>query len=122
MPENPSASPPDGLLQAEVVRDGETATLSLTGELDLAVVDLAREKLAEAREGNPTHVVVDLSGLTFIDSTGIAFLVAAANGDGEHRLTFIPCEVYAVQRVLSVTGVAELLDGATTETSQALEE
>jgi len=107
------------VLQADVTREGEAATLALTGELDRAVIDVVREKLVEAQEGKPSQIVIDLSGLTFIDSTGIAFLVAAANGDGEHRLSFIPCEAYGVQRVLSVTGVAELLDGATGE---ALEE
>lgn len=119
MPKDPSASPPDGMLQADVVRDGNAARLSLAGELDLAVIDVAREKLAEAGEGEPSRIVIDLSGLTFIDSTGIAFLVAAANGDDEHRLSFIPCEAYGVQRVLSVTGVAELLDGPTGETGNA---
>jgi anti-sigma B factor antagonist len=108
------------MLQADFVRDGESSTLALAGELDLSVIDIARERLAEARQGEPSQVVVDLSGLTFIHSTGIAFLVAAVKEDGEKRLSFIPCQAYAVQRVLSVTGVAELLDGAESAARETL--
>jgi anti-anti-sigma factor len=76
--------------------------------------------LTEARDGDSSRVVVDLSRLTFIDSTGIAFLVAAVKEDEERRLSFIPCKAYAVERVLSVTGVDEMLDGAARDVDAAV--
>lgn len=78
--------------------------MRVRGELDLAGADLAREALAAAIGDGEGQVVVDLTGLSFIDSTGIAILVAAiAESDG--RLRFIPSEAPAVARVLALTGV-----------------
>jgi len=115
VPENQSASPLDGKFQADVVHEGATSTLVLAGEFDLSGIDTARAKLTEARDGDSSQVVIDLSRLTFIDSTGIAFLVAAVKEDDERLLGFIPCKAYAVQRVLSVTGVSKMVDAAASE-------
>jgi len=100
-----------GLLEARVSRDGDGATLTLAGELDLATADMVREKLAEARGDGASRVVVDLRRLTFIDSTGIWLLLSAVKEDDDGRLSFIPSESVAVQRVFAVTGVADLFGG-----------
>jgi len=108
-----------GILEARVSRDGDGATLTLAGELDLATADMVREKLAEARGDGASRVVVDLRKLTFIDSTGIWLLLSAVKEDEEERLSFIPSESAAVQRVFTVTGIADLF-GGNGETSAAL--
>lgn len=103
--------PTVGALEARLFRDGETATLALAGELDLSGVDAARERLGEAMETGPARVVIDLSELTFIDSTGISLLLSAVKQDGEGRLSFVACKAAAVRRVFAITGVAELFGG-----------
>lgn len=50
--------------------------LTLGGELDLATVPLLQEQLDRAVRGRGT-VVIDLSGLRFIDSSGLRVLVRA---------------------------------------------
>lgn len=58
-------------LQIEVSWDGVIATVTLTGELDAASAPGLTERLmkvAAARE--PGALVLDLSGLTFIDVVG----------------------------------------------------
>ena len=50
--------------------------LTLGGELDLATVPLLKEQLDRAMRGRGV-VVIDLSGLRFIDSTGLCVLVRA---------------------------------------------
>jgi len=50
--------------------------LSLGGELDLATVPVLQERLDHAMRGKPT-VVIDLSQLRFIDSSGLDLLVRA---------------------------------------------
>ena len=109
MPENSDSHL--GILEAHVLRDGETSTLVLVGEFDLAAIDAVRTKFAEACSVS-SRVVIDLSRLTFIDSTGISFLLSAVKADEEGRLSFIACDSPAVQRVFSVTGVAGLFAGA----------
>ena len=67
-----------GALKISVGRDPQACVIRLEGELDL---DSARSFEAELRraEGSPvTTIVVDLSGLEFIDSSGISVLVYAA--------------------------------------------
>ena len=100
-----------GIFATHVSRKGETAMLALKGEFDLAAVELVRAKLDEAYSGEPSRVVIDLSELTFIDSTGISFLLSAVKADEEGRLSFIPCSALGVQRVLAITGVAGVFGG-----------
>jgi anti-sigma B factor antagonist len=51
-----------------------TLRLMLIGELDLAVIDHLSLRLRELRKGG-YGVLLDLSGLTFIDSSGIHELI-----------------------------------------------
>jgi anti-sigma B factor antagonist len=117
MPEESVVEPPVesvptvGALEARLSRDGETTTLALAGELDLAGVDAARERLAEALAAEPKRVIIDLSELTFIDSTGISLLLSAVKQDDAGRLSFVACKASAVRRVFAITGVAELFGG-----------
>lgn len=91
-------------------RDGGPAYLRLAGELDLATapeLNAAIDRLAA--EGH-RELLLDLSELTFCDSTGIAAFVrgdnlAAAKG-GWLRITGATGRV---ARVLQVTGLAEVL-------------
>lgn len=69
----------------EVTRDADGFRLS--GELDLSnVEELATIVSAQVREGN--QLVFDCSSLSFIDSTGMAALLAICKGLGDSgRLT-----------------------------------
>lgn len=86
--------------------------LVLSGELDMAAIPELRHRLGEA----PSQfecLVVDMSGLTFLDSTGIHFLLELhdrAERDG-WILRVVPGPPQ-VQRVLEISGVAELLPWA----------
>lgn len=94
-----------GPLSLQVESGAGPKTLRLRGELDLATADIVRDALHDALAGGG-EIVVDLSQLAFIDSTGIAILIAAmAEGDGLVR--FVPSQAPAVTRVLRLTGVEE---------------
>ena len=56
---------------------GDALVLSLTGELDLYTAPAVRDALRGAVERAPKRLVVDLSGVTFIDSTALGTLVEA---------------------------------------------
>lgn len=51
--------------------------ITVTGELDIATAPKLHERLMHAFQTNPSSVVIDLSGVTFIDSTGLGVLVNA---------------------------------------------
>ena len=58
-------------------QDG-TVLLHLRGELDLGSADLLRRALA-ALPADVTSIVLELRGVDFMDSTGLAALIAARN-------------------------------------------
>lgn len=88
---------------------GEIYVIELFGELDLAGVELASEQLEKASASGAREIVVDLSGLQFIDSTGLGVLVSAnARERSATRLRFRRASG-AVARVIRVTGLDEVL-------------
>ena len=94
--------------QLTIVRetDGDSVTLLIRGEIDLASApDLERE-LRDAERSMPRRVVLDLAALEFLDSTAIHLLIdaqhrAATNGH-ELILTHLPAHA---DRLLVLTGV-----------------
>lgn len=104
----------NGILTIRSSLDGGARVISLRGELDLANAASVESELAAALEAAEARVVVDMRELEFIDSTGIALLVAALNRcDGQREMRFVPSRAAAVNRVLSLTGVSERLPTAT---------
>jgi anti-sigma B factor antagonist len=99
-----------GLLSLLTSRAGETHMIQLRGELDLANAKTLEAALEQALADGDGHVIVDMTELTFIDSTGIALLVTAINRDGDgSRLRFVNSQAPAVTKVLELTGVAARL-------------
>lgn len=100
----------DGPLVVRTTRDAEGYRISLRGELDLANAATAETQLRKALEAGDAPVIIDMSELEFIDSTGIALLVAALTPNGNSvELRFVPSTSPAVTRVLELTGIAERL-------------
>jgi anti-sigma B factor antagonist len=100
----------DGTLVVRIEKQQSVHTIALCGELDLANAATAEAELKASLEADDAEVVVDMRELEFIDSTGIALLVAVLghNGD-EARVRFVPSDFPAVARVLDLTGLAERL-------------
>ena len=80
------SSPSHELLTVEVEQDGETLVLRPQGELDLSTTQPLDVELRKAIASGRPEVILDLSGLSFIDSGGLRFLTlltahSRANGD-----------------------------------------
>jgi anti-sigma B factor antagonist len=58
--------------------ENHAVRVAITGEVDMATVSQLREALDEADKRGFGEVVIDLAGLTFIDSSGLRELVLAA--------------------------------------------
>ncbi len=85
-------------------RRADVLILSLRGELDLATSALLQRELDAAEAARPVRLVVDLSGLEFIDSSGLNTLVQArerASQNG-HQLSLMQGP-RAVQRLFELT-------------------
>jgi anti-sigma B factor antagonist len=56
----------------------DTVSLAPAGDIDLATAPLVADHLeALAASGEVAHVVIDLQGVTFFDSTGVALLLGS---------------------------------------------
>jgi anti-anti-sigma factor len=95
----------DGLLAVQQTSEGRRTRVALEGEMDLANVETAASTLREALQGSK-DVVIDLRLLAFLDSTGIAMLIAAMREGGE-RVSFLPSKNDSVCRLFSLTGLDE---------------
>jgi anti-anti-sigma factor len=91
-------------------RDG-LVHVALLGELDLSTVAKVQEELRRIEASAPATVVVDLSKLTFLDSTGLRCLVTAdERAREEGRRMVIVRGPDAVQRVFAITRLEERLE------------
>ncbi|MCZ6812178.1 MAG: STAS domain-containing protein, partial [Planctomycetota bacterium] len=62
-------------IQTESSDDG--VILRPCGEIDLNCAAVLREQLRRAQDGRPERLVVDLGGVPYMDSSGVATLVEA---------------------------------------------
>jgi anti-anti-sigma factor len=91
-------------------REGDVHTICVSGELDLATADSLQRELERVEATDADSIILDLSGLRFMDSTGVRLMLRAharSRADSD-RLTMLRGPA-SVQRVLDLTGVADLL-------------
>ena len=95
----------NGRVAGRYSHDGYTVVWA-HGEIDAATESDLTQELAEAVRTHPCRVIVDLTQVTFMDSTGFNALVRArAEGNGELRLVGASGMVY---EVLRMTGLEEV--------------
>ncbi|MFZ0972424.1 MAG: STAS domain-containing protein [Solirubrobacteraceae bacterium] len=100
--ESQGASP----FEISTVAHGQVITPE--GELDLTTVPLLEQRLNQALLAGDT--LLDLSRVSFIDSTGIALLVSVSATAREHAWHLeLRDPSPQVERLIKLTGVTELL-------------
>jgi anti-sigma B factor antagonist len=99
------------ILDGEEHHNSGAQALELTGELDVASAPALRERLAEIATRGRGPLVIDLTRLEFIDSTGLSVLLNA-----KRRLTrrgrgfALVCPPGHIRRILEVTQLLDTLD------------
>ncbi|MDX6670904.1 MAG: anti-sigma factor antagonist [Solirubrobacteraceae bacterium] len=99
-----------GTLTIRSAREGDEQVVAVYGELDISCGDALDREMQRVEAGDATRIVVDLSGLEFMDSTGIRTLLslhARSRADGDRLLLLRGAP--AVQQVLEITGADRLL-------------
>jgi anti-sigma B factor antagonist len=99
-----------GELDMSSQRDGATHTICLFGELDLATAGDVERELKRVEATDARSIVLDLSGLTFIDSTGLHLILKAdvRSRADSCRLTLLRGPK-RVQRVFVLSGIERQL-------------
>lgn len=90
--------------------DAGTVRIAAVGEVDMASAGRLGDAIAQALvHRQPRRIVVDLAGVTFMDSSGLNVLVSCrgeAYAQGCELLLNSPAP--AVHRILEVTGLLEI--------------
>lgn len=96
-------------LGLEVSEHDPWSVLAVHGEVDVATAPKLREKLIELVNAGTSYIVVDLSGVDFLDSTGLGVLVGALKRvrtlDGELLLV---CREARILKVFEITGLTKV--------------
>jgi anti-anti-sigma factor len=78
------------------------------GELDIATVPLLEAAFEAVAATAVARIVLDLSEITFIDSTGIQLLLKFSERcNGAERLEIVPS--VSIERLLDITGLRDQL-------------
>jgi anti-anti-sigma factor len=94
-------------LAVEQSRDTDgSPVVRLSGELDISNAHTLRKIMETVVGSNPNRLVFDLSELRFMDSSGIAVMVYAANNVRTVELLHASS---IVSRVVEATGLSEIL-------------
>ncbi len=97
------------MFTAEIRSASPTLEVHLSGDLDLESAGSLRA-LAESLDPSCRQVVLDLSGVTFIDSTGISALVGLHRSfEPELRTLVVQGAQGQVRNTLDMSGVGDLL-------------
>jgi anti-sigma B factor antagonist len=92
---------------------GEPLVVTVRGEVDLATASELESSVQRAFAVAPESVLLDLGGLTFIDSSGLRVLVSLSNEararEAKLALRNVPRHA---ERVLDLTGLSEFFDRA----------
>ena len=91
-----------------VTQESDHVVVAPSGELDMATVGAVEQELRRLRKADAGAIVLDLGGLTFMDSTGlhlVARWTAEASRDG-FAFELAPGPP-AVQRVFELSGMAD---------------
>jgi anti-sigma B factor antagonist len=90
---------------------GDVPIVAVNGEVDVYSAPALKEKINELLEGGQNTLIVDLSGVGFLDSTGLGALVEAraATTEAGGALPLV-CSQERILKLFTITG----LDGVFT--------
>ena len=98
-----------GPLTLRISKDGGSVlTIEAVGDLDMSNAQALDLELKRATETPVEQIIVDLSGLRFIDSIGMATLGRIESHYGTERFALIRAPEH-VQRVIALTGLERIL-------------
>ena len=107
-----------------VASRGQWEVLTVTGEIDMATAPRFRQRLLAVIGAGTQNVVIDITGVDFIDSTGLGVLMGGAkrvrSAGGDIRLVTAGArlaELIELTRLDRVLDVFESVSAATEESS-----
>jgi anti-sigma B factor antagonist len=106
-----SRSAVDQGFSVEIRQEHHASVVSVSGELDLVTTPTLQAELERAgAAAGAKRLILDLRGVSFMDSTGLSLLVKAQRrADAARRQLAVVKGTEQVVRLLTLTGVADRL-------------
>jgi len=98
--------------EIDTLREGESVTVVVTGEIDVSTAGELDAAIREVEKTEVSRIVVDLSDLSFIDSTALEVLLRASirhRQDGK-RLSFVKSKHDSVTTLIALTCTEEMFE------------
>ncbi|WP_102349568.1 anti-sigma factor antagonist [Bacillus sp. Marseille-P3661] len=90
---------------------GNDQVLSIVGEVDAYTAPKLREVLIPLTEQEEMNVVVHLSGVRYMDSTGLGVFIGALKSCRRHGCSLkLVGLTERVERLFQITGLSEIID------------
>jgi anti-anti-sigma factor len=99
-----------GPFTCQVSREEGQAVVSPRGELDMATVGAVEQELKQLRGTGVDAIVLDLGGLTFMDSSGLHLIMRWANEASKDGFAFeVEPGPPTVQRIFELAAIEKTL-------------
>ncbi len=89
--------------------EGDRTVVEVAGEIDVYTAPKLREQLVELVNDGNYHLIVDMEGVEFLDSTGLGVLVGGLKRvrahDGSLRLV---CTQERILKIFRITGLTKV--------------
>ncbi len=108
-PSDPSPAGDNGSLKILAEGGENPYVLRAEGELDMSNVELFEESLRAAEATGAPHIVVDLNGLSFMDSAGLRVLLMSSRRVRRESRRLSVRATGGVRRIIELTGMASYL-------------
>jgi len=107
------AIPSSGNLKISVDQEGKDAVVRLTGRIDVDSSPDLRLRTLLAEEALPQTVIIDLAGVPYIETSGVATLIESLRIARHHQISFrLQGLSGAALRLFEVTGVLALFEAS----------
>lgn len=87
------------------------AVIALAGEVDVYTSPRVKQEIVNLLNSDTTRMVVDLTGVEYLDSTGLGVLIGglkrARERDGDLKLI---CDNVRILRIFEITGLTKIFD------------
>jgi anti-sigma B factor antagonist len=94
----------------ETESQGTSTLVRVRGDFDIQVAEHVTQRLMEIEASRPEALVMDLSGLSFLDSSGMGVIAAADGRAREAGRRFVVVNPpYGVRRAFEVSALDEVI-------------
>ncbi|WP_078543047.1 anti-sigma factor antagonist [Litchfieldia alkalitelluris] len=98
-------------IQIDIREISEGHYVTIHGEIDVYTAPQVKEKLLPISEIENSHLIVDLSDVSYLDSTGLGIFIGAFKNikkhNGEFKLVGLS---ERLERLFSITGLSGIMD------------